>query len=83
MRSGVVLIGWLVLLTLPAAGSTTEPSDSKDRPRVGVIGHGTTPGYSWAGVGVTVPFPGKGTTPSQPASSGRGPQESEKPKSEN
>jgi len=48
-----------------------------------VIGQGTTPGYSWAGVGVTVPFPGKGTTPSQPASSGQGSQESEKPKTEN
>ena len=83
MRRGVVLIGWIVLLTLPAACSSTEPRDSKDRPRVGVIGHGTTPGYSWAGVGVTVPFPGKGTTPSQPASSGHGSQESEKPKTEN
>ena len=83
MRSGVVLIGCIVLLTLPAACSTTEPRDSKDHPRVGVIGHGTTPGYSWAGVGVTVPFPGKATSPSQPSSSGQGSNESEKPKTEN
>jgi hypothetical protein len=65
MRNGFMLIGWIALLTLLASCATTEPRDSKDRPRVGVIGHGTTPGYSWAGVGVTVPFPGK--QPSAPS----------------
>jgi hypothetical protein len=69
MRSVLMVIGWIALLTLLTACATTEPRDSKDRPRVGVIGHGTTPGYSWAGVGVTVPFPGKQPSASAPPSS--------------
>lgn len=70
MRSEWILIGCVVLLTLLTACSTTEPRDSKDRPRVGVIGHGTTPGSSWAGVGVTFPFPGKQASPPPTSSSG-------------
>ena len=69
MRTSVVWIGWIVGLTLVAACSTTSPDDAKTRPRAQVIGHGTTPGSSWAGVGITIPFPGQRTNPS-PSSSG-------------
>lgn len=80
MRSEWMLTGCVVVLTLLPACSTTEPRDSKDRPRVGVIGHGTTPGSSWAGVGITVPFPGKQASP---PSSGLDPKEPGKARTEN
>ena len=66
MRNGLMLMGWITLLTLLTACGTSQ--DTKDRPRVGVIGHGTTPGYSWAGMGVTVPFPGIQTNAPSPPS---------------
>ena len=68
MRTSVVWIGWMIGLTLVAACSTTSQDSSKTRPRAQVIGHGTTPGSSWAGVGITIPFPGISTKPS-PSSS--------------
>ena len=64
IRTSVVWVGWIVGLTLVAACSTTSQGDSKTHPRAQVIGHGTTPGSSWAGVGITIPFPGKSTKPS-------------------
>ena len=64
MRISVVWVGWMIGLTLVAACSTTSQDSSKTRPRAQVIGHGTTPGSSWAGVGITIPFPGNSTTPS-------------------
>lgn len=79
VRSVLVLVRWVALLTLlTACSTTTEPKDSKERPRVGVIGHGTTPGSSWAGVGITVPFPGKQSTASPTPPSGQDPKEAGK-----
>lgn len=69
MKIEWMLMECVLLLTVVTACSTTEPRDSKDRPRIGVIGHGTTPGSSWAGVGVKVPFPSKQPAASSPSSS--------------
>lgn len=70
MRWFTWLTGGLGVLFLIAACSTTEPGDSKDRPRAQVIGYGTTPGSSWAGVGVAIPFPGKSANAPPSAESG-------------
>jgi hypothetical protein len=77
MRRWLTLVGWIALLAILPACTTNEPRDNKDQPRVGVIGHGTTPGRSWAGVGITIPFPGKQASPPQDS------EESTKSKTEN
>ena len=78
MRTSVVWVGWMVGLTLVAACSTTSQDNAKTRPRAHVIGHGTTPGSSWAGVGISIPFPGKSSTPA-PSSSEQDSKESGQP----
>lgn len=78
MKTSAIWIGWIVCLTLVAACSTTNKDDPQTRPRAQAMGHGTTPGSSWAGVGITIPFPGKGNNSSSPPS-GQDSKESGKP----
>jgi hypothetical protein len=63
-----VWIGWIVASMLLVACCTTGQEDPKTRPRVQAIGHGTTPGSSWAGVGINIPFPGQSAKPSSSSS---------------
>ncbi len=78
MKTMAIWIGWIAGLTLIAACSTTNKDDPPARPRAQAMGHGTTPGSSWAGVGITIPFPGKTTNSSSPPS-GQDSKESGKP----
>lgn len=68
MKTRGAWIGWIVASMLLVACNTTGQENPKTRPRVQVIGHGTTPGSSWAGVGINIPFPGQSTKPSSSSS---------------
>lgn len=78
MSQRQVLFCWICLNVFMSGCGTASQEDKNNRPKAQVIGHGTTPGSSWAGVGVTIPFPSKSTKPS-PSSSVQDSNESGKP----
>jgi hypothetical protein len=60
-RSRILLVGVASLL-LATACSTPTPDNTKSRPRAKVIGHGSSAGSSWAGVGVPGHGPKSGSS---------------------
>ncbi len=72
-QGGLVLVAGLTLVT---ACTTTSQDQTKTRPPVQVIGHGTKPGTSWAGVSLSIPLPGQSPSSarssSEPTSSDKG-----------
>jgi hypothetical protein len=68
----VVLFCWICLNVVVSGCGTASQEDKKDYPKAQVIGHGTQPGSSWLGVGVTIPLPGKSSSVPPSSASGSG-----------
>ena len=71
MRLPLVLLSWICLGVFLSGCGTSSQEGKKDYPRAGVIGHGTQRS-GWLGVGVTVPFPGKSSSPPSSSATGSG-----------
>lgn len=50
-----VLLCLMGLTVFVSGCGTSRPEDKSNRPKAQVIGHGTQPGSSWLGVGLTLP----------------------------
>ena len=74
MSQRQVLFCWICLNVFVSGCGTVSQEDKNNRPKAQVIGHGTQPGSSWLGVGLTIPLPGKSSNalPSSASGSGEG-----------
>lgn len=67
-----VLLCLMGLTVFVSGCGTSRPEDKSNRPKAQVIGHGTQPGSSWLGVGLTLPLPATNNSASSSSVSSSG-----------